>query len=288
MGLRVTLFYNQFAAGWSETWFKEDSSPPALIPPLDYAACEKAIRFRARGTILKAIRYTADTANGQSNSFALNLEPYKNYGETDTVSDPDIVAATCVFKLSGAVGVRRRIFLRGMEDIEITRSPTTGADILDATTRDATDAFWAAAKTAGWKIRQQVSPKNAVVQQYAVLRMAPSAGNPNYTEVFLTSSLPWQVAPIPGIRFTRIPFDNLPGFPRKTVPVSFSLVSNSVTIPYRMRQAGEYAPPVMKALVVAYTYPAFTTQQFERFSFHKTGRPFGSLRGRSRSLVRAL
>lgn len=290
MALKVTIFYNQFNRGWTETWYTNGSSLPSTIPVADYNALDASIKIRGIGTNIYAIRYSVEGGAGNSITF-----PTKNSFEAvgvnqwnGTSTPPEPVSTTAVYKLIGSNGLRKRIFLRGLQDSDVVRDEQ-GADVPSAHLNQSVANYFSLAMTAGWSIRQVQTPRNTNISYQSVVSLTPVPGNPNQTTVLFQGEQIFTATPLTFARFAAIPTDDVPGFPRiAPVLATTAAPGPTIIITYRLRGNAAYAPAKMRLIKLAYNYLPFTSNVFERFSEHKTGRPFGSLRGRSRSAVRAI
>jgi len=87
--------------------------------------------------------------------------------------------------------------------------------------------------------------------------------------------------------FNNVPSAFLPRFPRMPQVIKKETISGVVYyyVSYAMPGGGTFEPANMLVTTRSPTYSQIDRYDwaFERFSEHKTGRPFGSLRGRSRA-----
>jgi len=75
-------------------------------------------------------------------------------------------------------------------------------------------------------------------------------------------------------------------FPRSAEVLSITSPAgvNNYEIAYQLPGGVTVAPKNLRFTTLTYSYEALTDWAFERLGEHKTGRPFGSLRGRSKGV----
>ena len=127
-----------------------------------------------------------------------------------------------------------------------------------------------------WSPVLSVSTYNAVVGQSQVITQIPTG--------YGTDS-PANVV------FQNVPTDILPGFPKNPLwlfQLSTAPGPYGIVVPWLYRtNTNVVYPRKMRFCLQSWTYTNINSWTFERFTTHKTGRPFGTPRGRARSLVRA-
>jgi len=287
MSIKVVIFYNQFSAGFSETWYLAGSSPVIDTSQTLWKNFLKAsIGCRATGTVITAIRFS--TVEPPKRSFLVRLfgEYVAPVREGFAEITPDVVSTTGVFTVTSGTS-RKRIFMRGLPDEYVQRT-NTGQDEMINAALQATNRYFATAQRLGLSIRQQVPAGGGGPVSYPVLSVRPDPANNHWS--ILTSNTQVLLAPGPQmfLRFNGIPFDDLPGFPRLATLVHTTAVAPfEATVPYRFRNQETVTPSKMRFCQNVWEVQPTVEFVFDRWSERKTGRPFGVLRGRSRGLVRA-
>lgn len=279
MTLKLNFFYNQGRQGWSETYYHPSTNPQAVTAGFKPTFLRSLVSFRAQGTSLYAVR--ARDVNSPFKSFTQLIDGgYK--GNTIPTGDvgPDVVSTTCVVKLSSDVGTKRRLFLRGMNDAYVLRD-VAGNDTFLGVFRTAVVKMLSQLRGEGLLIRSQVVPPEGALAYVRVSLLSPvEAGTQtrlSYTPVF-------GFQPAVGMRIILRGFSSrdLPHFPRVAIVTAFEdvLPVSNLSIKYKLPGGVSVGPENMKMGNLLYAYQPITEYSFERFSSHKTGRPFGQLAGR--------
>jgi hypothetical protein len=297
MPCKVVVFYNQAERGWSETFYIPDSVPPVTLNSTAWVSfLTAAIGLRAAPCVIKAVRITPIGVATVSQLYVTSSQYYS--GGTNGLGSgllPDPSSTDAVFQLYNfALTTKRRIFVRGLPDAWVIRD-AQGNDLQAGTFITAYNKFFSGMTGLGGEIRRTLPPGAPPNQLISVQQVNAHVTNPNWSTLTLAAASTYNLATNPIILSRGVPFDDLPGFPRRATVVALSDANPfTVTIAYRFRNTQAVHPKNMRIQQTAYAYefikPATSTTGgwiFERFSEHKTGRPFGSLRGRSRALVRA-
>jgi hypothetical protein len=283
MPCKIVLYYNQLNAGFSETYYHVSDDPVTLAQNFTSAFYNKMVSFRSSDTVLEAARFSSTVPPRKS----FLIRPYpKPQGTSGTTGDigPDVVSTTAVFALQNSDGSTRRIYMRGLADQDVKRD-TFGNDIPSAGLRSGTDKMFLELFKQGFSIRRSNRPPNAgLTWQNIVLVGHTDNTNPD-SSYFVLDTQVIQFAKNDVLQFNGVPSD-LPRFPRKTIITGVVLDGGvqKYYFDYGLPGGVQVATSNMKATKSTYSLAVISQWQFERFSEHKTGRPFGSLRGRARAV----
>jgi hypothetical protein len=283
MACKIVFYYNLTGAGWSETFYHSTSDPQALAAGIPNSFYQSCAGFRSTSCFLKAIRFSSLTPPRKS----FLVKPYPTAQGTaagPTINDgPDVASTDAVFLLQGDSVTSRRIFIRGLCDDDVKRD-IFGNDLMSARLRNGTNTFLAEISARGFCIRKMQRPPDGALTYNNVNRvMAQGANIADFATIWFNDTTFPNAGDV--MQFVGVPA-NLPHFPRQARMISAftDLAVRKCDIEYRLPGGVTVFPPKMKACA---TSPIFGTIQgwnFERFSEHKTGRPFGSLRGRARAV----
>jgi hypothetical protein len=287
MALKVTLFFNQFTNGWTETYYTIGTDPYAYINQLNIPIlANQALYFRAAGTYLYAIR--ASLIGGQRLNYSQVFG--QQYASPATLlGDADYPSIDVLVKISTPIAIKRYFWFRGLEEVDTTivdGVQTISAAIRQALFRyinfltnncSAMIQYYQRPPAGGlfWTPVAQITPAGGPTQPFSFVQVAAGFG---FTASYLQR-----------IAFVGKPVDLLPGFPVRTYVANFVAGPPPViTVPYLYRGPGpiEY-PTKMKVVVQVPQYQSFGTPVIERITSHKTGRAFGVSRGRLPFTIRA-
>jgi len=280
MAVKINLFYNQAAAGWSETYYASTNDPYTLVNSLTDRQLQAFVWFRSSLTQFYAVR--ASVVGSPRVSYS-RLLPSKFYGSnalsvgTDT---PDVVSTDAVCKLTGVARQVRRVFIRGLPDDAIKRD-AYGAFVPSSSLTKGLDSMLSQIAGLGWQIQYYQKPAGGGITKYGLLLISPSTDHGNWTTLKLNNAAQPFVEG-DNVVFQKVPTKYLPRFPRQAV-VKATGVSGSfatISIAYPMLTTS-FAPANMQVFKRTLLYDPIAQLDFERFSEHKTGRPIGLLRGRS-------
>lgn len=281
MPCKLVLYFNQFASGFSETYYHPSTNPITLADSLSNAFYQAAAAPRSVDTILVAARFS-DTLPPRASTL---VRPYPvAQGTRSGTLDvgPDVVSTDAVWLLTSSLGATRRLFMRGLADQDVRRD-IFGNDLPSATLRTLTYAWLQALFAAGFSIRTSQRPPNAGLVWSPVIRVARDPESSARSSYFISTSATQLFTRGQSVQFNGVP-KSLPRFPRKAV------ITNAVRVDdvwwyflqYGLPGGVFVDPPTMRVTPSSYAYSVISRWAFERFSEHKTGRPFGSLRGRAR------
>jgi len=280
MPIKVIFYYNQYRQGFSETYYHSSGDPVAFVKALPATFLNSMTSFRSPTTQLWAIRGSLTTTPRKS---YLRIIRGKYAGAVlGAAADlPDVVSTDAVCRLSSQGGATRRVFLRGLRDEWVTRD-AFGNDQLNAPMQQALNNYITQIKEQGFSIRKsQVPPDGGLIWWQATL-LAPHAGNALWTDI--TIPVNPGVVVNQQVRFVGINKRDLPYWPRVATVVSQEGGPPwKMTIPYRLNWT-TYGPINMRVTLATPALEAIETLEFERYSERRSGRPFGSLRGRSRGV----
>jgi hypothetical protein len=284
MATKMVLFYNQFNAGFSETFYSPNDEPISVATSVSNAFLQKAVKFRAISVFLKAIRFSR--TDGERRSFLQRPYPKAQGTRFETAEvGADIVSTSAVYALQSAAGKHRRIWLRGLADADVRRDEF-GNDIPSATLQKDVDAYFKGVFALGFAIKFVKRPptdgltwrKVGAVQRIGVT-------NPNRSTFFTLPDAPLLTVGTV-VSFRGIP-STLPRFPRKAEILAVDTIDGvtNYTIAYQLPGGVSVGPKNLQFTAYTPAYSVMDDYAFERFGEHKTGRPFGSLRGRSRAVA---
>jgi hypothetical protein len=196
---------------------------------------------------------------------------------------PDVTSTDAVTSLYGVGGSTRRVFLRGLFDGDVVRD-VFGVDKPTPTLVKGIQLFISGMISYQFMIRYVQRPPNAGLVWQKVVTMLRDDDNFSRTKFRLSPVAP-ERAIGDRLSVTGIPSGQIPGFPRN-VQILDKVVEAGFTyykVAYALPGGSTVNPRNMQVTTLVPVYDPIEGHQFERFSEHKTGRPFGSLRGRSRS-----
>jgi hypothetical protein len=288
--LKVTIFYNQANQGWTETYYANGSNPASYLAGLPDSFYRGMLAPRDQDVDLFAIRATFLGTPRLSYSFALSGLYGNTVSQIVTPPTPDLTATDGLLKLVDGQGGSKLLYLRGLQDQDTIRSTITGASQPTANLLTNLAAYMKAVYSAGFQIRTAIRPPTGGLTWFPVTSVesftasnAQSAVNTSLPTGFLANG-PTNLV------FQNVPTDQLPGFPKTPLWLQQIGVAPpyTVVIPYLYRaNTPSVNPRKMRFCLQSWTYTNIFSWTFERFTTHKTGRPFGTPRGRARSLVRS-
>lgn len=283
MPSKMTLFFNQYNAGFSETYYHSQDDPGLLAADTPNSLYQAATNFRHTSVLMKAVRFSR--VGGARGSYLIRPSP-KAQGQQTTPIDtgPDVVSTTAVYLLSTSSGIRRRVWVRGLADLDVKRD-AFGNDLQSASLQNATQAYFGQLKSLGFQVRSVNRPPTAGLTWRNVVSVQHIlTTDPNRATFFLQVEAP-ALNVGDQVSFNGIS-SSLPHFPRSTTILAKQVVDGitNYTIAYQLPGGVSVSPKALKLTSLTYSQATLYTAAFERFGEHKTGRPFGSLRGRSRAV----
>jgi hypothetical protein len=282
--LKIVFFYNQYSSGWSETYYAPGSDPKSFADSLTPTFLSNSVKFRNATTVLKAVRITRIEAP----RFSYLVRPYPSPQGTIISSGengPDVASVDAVILLQGSTSATRRIFVRGLSDFD-TRRDAFGNDLLGTNISKGVDLFVKGMKAYNFAIRYVTRPPNGALVWQKVGTLFKSIINPLWVDFVLAPNVPThEIGSY--LSVTGIPSALLPRFPRNAQIAAKSIVGGETTysVAYALPGGVNVSAKNLRVTTLLPAYEPIADWQFERFSEHKTGRPFGLLRGRSRGIA---
>jgi len=285
VAIKVNFIFNQTNHGFTETYYKPGSSLPTSLDNETKNLGIAALSFRHPLTTLEWIRFSIVDAPGKSISYRM----ISRVGAPSTLtSGPDIVQTTALWKITGNNFCRRTVAFRGLVDTQVVRSQTNGYFEPGETLAKGVNNFLNKLFLAGYAIRQAKTPANAGIVARNVTSIVVDPANANNTKVVFDGDIAAQFGAKQQVQFSgTMPNRFLPGWPRTSPVISYAVGPPAyVIIPYRLNSpAIIFQPTNLKITGLDYVYQPMTDWEFQSFTERRTGRPFGSLRGRSRAKV---
>lgn len=284
MALKVVLFFNGVEDGWTETYYATSSNPYTFIKALPNSFYQARAKGLDKDSYLVAIRATS--VDPPRNNFTLFFgNAYPGQGSIlSTVANPSIENVDALVQFIDNNGVRKKSYLRGMPVswaiLDGNGFPNPPADFYKWLT------IWTNALSSnGLCVRVAFRPPAGApaLQWFNVISAAPSPVNPVQTNLLIDKNFFALVDGVTPVVCQGVPRNDLPGFPKVFVPDSASNAAPFVVAaPYRFRAANNpQATQKMRFCLLKYAYTPIASSDFERFTTHKTGRPFFEPRGRA-------
>lgn len=291
MPSKIVVFFNQAQNGWTETYYTSASQGginPYNAPFLQWMQARYAI-LAPPGRIY-GFRVSSITLPKQSQIWLFQDDYQQGLGQAGgNTLPPDYVSVDLLVQVIGVTGKMRHIWIRGLPVAYVSRD-VYGTFVLSPAASSAVAKVFNAMYKCNLSIRYLIPPGSAGVVQYPIFSVGPTPGMPNNTQLTTTALTSFPLSGSNEALFTGIPHDDLPGFPRITLgwnPTTTAGVG-TINIPYRYRASvALYNPQKLKMQNLLYGLDGFNDLSVQGVTEHKTGRPFGSGRGRSRVLVRA-
>jgi len=282
MAVKVTLYFNQSQSGFSETFYHASSDPQGVANSLGLLFYQRAVQFRAVNTYLVGARFSLMEPPRTSFLVRPSPQPHGINRLTD-VPEPDVVSTTAVFLLGASLPAQRRLYMRGIADMDVNRDEN-GQDNPSPFLIAGSNAYFAMLNIAGFAIKKQVRPPDGGLVWDFVTKIEPATNNPSMWSTFTLDSGIHSVFKGDTVTFNGITTLE-PRLPSKALVINDVQVGAkwTFTIAWPCPGGVNLFPEKLKAVVSAPSFGLISTWAFERFSEHKTGRPFGSLRGRARS-----
>jgi len=290
---KITLFYNQFTQGWTETWYYTGTLSPSYftdtpLPSLLF----NSIQFRAVGTSLVAARYSII---GQPRSTFTTFFGNKYVTPPVAGGKPaDVSAEDLLIKLLANGGATKHMYIRGLQWQDTQRDPETGLPDISAFLLQGLQQYLTSCFINQWAIQAQQNPfANPGLFNAQVVSIAPTAGNSEQSDLVINFA-PVFAGTNPSVIFHGVDKNDLPGFPRACPVVAYgNAPSPYIRIPYRFRAAtNPYLPQRLTLWQQLYTYqpilqPQVSSGQLQIINLltRKTGKAFFVPRGRTRAAI---
>jgi hypothetical protein len=282
MPSKMVLYYNLVNAGFSETFYHPNNDPVALSASIPNNFYQAMVNFRATSTFLKAARFSSTLPPRQS-YLARAYPVAKGYSQSTADPGPDVASTTAVFVLGGGAGKQRRVFMRGLADVDVKRD-IFGNDTPSPALVGGSNQMFQQLALYGFSIRTSDRPPNAGLIWYKIFSVQVNTDNPDSWSTITNNSAiqTFQVG-------DRVQFNGVEGdlrhFPHRTQIIGAVLAAGiwNYVIEYPLPGGVRINPKNLQMTKESFSYNAIVTWAFERFSEHRTGRPFGSLVGRKKA-----
>ena len=287
MTLKLSFFYNQGRQGFSETYYvNSGSTPQDFVNGLTRAQLVAFQRLHSLYAPLFAIRASTVEPPRKSALRVIRGELQGSITSINPDQDPDVVSTDAVVRLVGTQGIPRRVYLRGLIDTDVVRD-AYGNDLPPAGFLKRLDNYYFALKDIGCAIRYTVLPPTGGAAWTQIYQLVPGPDSHTTNIQFAGDDFPVGTEVGKFIVLQGIPASGAPRFPRVAQIIQRQTVGGKfLTIAYRLLVGGNVSTPRGRLTPLVYGYDPILTGQFERYSEHKTGKPIGSLRGRSKGLSR--
>lgn len=284
MPLKVVLFYNQSNRGWTETFFAPQDNPPGHVEGIWTRIVKAAIRFRHPLTSLYGIRFSMLSGAKKSIFFPLSTKYKPDTGFNQ--STPDLVGADGVWQLRGQDYSKRAISLRGLYENAVERLQD-GTDKPSAELIKAVDLYLDTLAENSMAIRVASTPNNSALISYDPERADFDPLNLAWVRIWYKTLGGPGFAVGDAVRFSSKFKFFMPGFPSvaKVRSITVDPPYTKYSFDYTYRPSGSTNLVNCHTILAQYQYKTITDWDFQRLSTRDTGRPFGSLRGRSRTAV---
>ncbi len=287
--LKVVLFYQQAARGWTETYYATGTSPQTWAQAnINNSTMAPFVQMRANDVFLSEVRVSQIGSPRVTYSVPFYLASSNAYGADADDWVQDTYGEDALLLVRSGAGVPRHIWLRGLPNILIVYSPT-GIPQPPGTLISYIGQLQSQILQLGLYINNvsvpiPTSASWAPVQSVAA---APTVGTP--MAVLTTINQPLGVTAGSQVYFQGVPRELLHGFPR--IATVSAIIQNGtvwdtyVSYLYRGATSVTY-PPKMKFTSLVYVPNAITSLAFETYGTRKTGRPTGLPRGRAPAVIR--
>ena len=286
MATKMTMFWNQSSAGFSETWYHPSVTPKVLADTLPNSFWTKAAALHDETTVLRGVRFSSTVPPKQS--YLMIPYPPRRGARTGSTADPgpDVVSTTIVYRILSATGQSRRVWFRGLADSDTFRTTILGTDLLNPQIENAIEGWMKALRSEGFAIRFAVLPPNGGLLWLKVAEVHHLTGqSANRASLRMGAGV---LDPTVGIPYYfNGSQSDLPRFPRKA-EILAQQVLGGVTyseIAYQLPGGETVSPKNLRMAPTVNATSVIDSWDFERYGEHKTGRPFGMLRGRARGVA---
>lgn len=293
MPLKVVFFYNGNADGWTETYYANSSDPFTFLSGVPTSVFTASTAFRAPNTDLFAVRATQlNTGVRLSWTLPLSGKFVSPLSPNQEGYLPDAPQVDALFNLYDGLGHVKKTYFRGLVDAQVAWT-SAGVPIQNANLIKPIQQFVSQLAKYQFQLRTSVRPPTGGAIWLTVQSVSPATalGFPQFT--FVQTTLPPNLpltGTYPPIVFQGVNKNALPGFPTTTYGIAQSNTAPTYgfVIPYLYRNTTAFQPTKnMRCTVQVYQYQSIYNGVFLRFTNHKTGRNFGTPRGRARSVVRS-
>lgn len=273
--------FTQPDKGFSEVYYRT-ASDLAAATVFDLETRRRAVRFRHKLTVLRAIRVSEVTNNRNAVVIRVNRS-------TDSIGikEPDICSTAAVYTLNApTTGARRQVWFRGLNDGDVLRDASNGADLPSADLISGIESWVRTLANNGFTVRalakidgvtiRYTNVTNIIVDANGIVNLTFPAGfTPTFSNRVILSQFDQKLWPgLNGAWF-------------------LTNVSTGVyTIKYKSHlPAGTYIITKGRSRPEEFTYGAISANlsDFNKFSSRDTGRnPTGGRGRRSTKFLRAV
>jgi hypothetical protein len=271
----VYVYAAPISKGFTEVYYRTAASLAAAAS-FDQTSIVKALAPRNPLTVLRKIR-VSDTANNRT---AIQI-PINQNNKLNVPSSPDVVGTTAVLTLASTqTGATRRLWMRGLSDVDVLRDPNTGADtpspgLLTAITN------WIAVVANNFTIRS-LTQLGTAPNIYQTITSVSGIVNAGLCTITFTGTSPYVAGQ--QIIITRMSPKLFPGINGRWTPTFVD--ANHFTIPYNLDQSPPLATLTGKWRPAIYQYGTIdaSVSNFLAFGTRDTGQGFLTGRGRKRAV----
>jgi hypothetical protein len=292
MAYKITIFYNQYDQGWTETFYTNQTlTPNSFDFPAFVKFLQASINIRGDGVYIYGARWT------QLGAARVNYSELfeDTYASGATAGLEEVTAVDYVVKILNVQNQYRHLYLRGLPQVDVVRDEGSGAPKPTAALINGINKYiQAAAQLLLCLQTEQTVTTNPGLLTGGVVSIQANPANAEQSIVTLNQSPTFSGTAPYFVRFNRVPKNDVPGFPRECQALSAVVVSPfSIVIPYRYRAQNTVTYPNNMTFtqqlsnyfqIVSPTTgnPGWSGVNFQE---RKTGRAFGVPRGRSRVVV---
>lgn len=284
MSIKLVFFYNQGASGFSETYYVPGSDPKAAVQTIDYNTAVNLAYWRHPNCYLWAVR--GSTTVLPKRSYLQIWSTYFRGGGSQTLypdSLPDVQSTDCVTRLSSQNEKIRRVYFRGLRDIDVITNQQ-GVAMPSAYLRKGIQDAVFSMKAKNFQIRFTELPPDAGLTWYGIVSVSTGLTSNGMAAVNVGPAVIGNFAKGDLVLFQGADRRWLSRWPRTARIYSVDALGGKFEIAYAIPGGSIAITPKMRVTKLVYGYDNITDFVIERFSEHKTGRFFGQLRGRSRGV----
>lgn len=277
MPYQISMYFTQFGRGWSENIYSTLGTSPSEILA-DIASNLGVIsNFRASSTAIVAAR-VRDVASTRNSSI-------RNFGAPTPINillatPPDVVTTSLPMVITTTGGPSRRLWVRGLIDLQTNRSQFNGLTVPGALAAPMASYFaYLRGGLAGAVQRTTPATLSGLLSWQNVTLMGVDPLNPNWTLITLSAG-----SVLPALN-QQMYFRGFPNGLFQYLKGNFAVKSLTGTTGFSV--AATWREPVssmaqanVQARQRAYTYLGFADYSLGELSSHRTGGPTIRPRGR--------
>jgi hypothetical protein len=283
VAIKLVFFYNQGASGFSETYYVPGSDPKAAVQTIDYATAVNLSFWRHPNCYLWAVR--GSTVVPPKSSYLQIWSTYfKGTGSTTAFDTwPDVQSTDCVVRLSSTNNHSRRVYFRGLRDMDVMTSPI-GVAQPSAWLANGISNAAASMQAKSFQIRFTQLPPDAGLLWHGVVSVQPSLLTNYMASATVGAGEIGAFNKGDLVIFQGADHRVLMRFPRVARIVQIDTVGGKFDFAYAIPGGQMTITPKLRVTKLVYAYDNISGHVIERFSEHKTGRFFGQLRGKSKGV----